>query len=65
MRFSKVLLIVNPASRRGARVRAKAERAFAEAGVTLVVMETEAPGHGAQIAAREAAELRCSVHARW
>jgi YegS/Rv2252/BmrU family lipid kinase len=52
-RFLRVLLIVNPASRRGARVRAKAERAFVEAGVSLVVVQTEAPGHGAQIAARE------------
>jgi YegS/Rv2252/BmrU family lipid kinase len=51
MPFNKVLLIVNPASRRGARVRAKAERAFRKAGVSLDVMETEASGHGSQLAA--------------
>src|SRR5512141_758131 len=49
--FSKVLLIVNPASRRGARVQHKAVRAFAKAGVAVTVMQTEAPGHGAQLAA--------------
>src|SRR4029078_356753 len=51
MQFSKVLLIVNPASRRGARVRGKAVRAFADAGVNLDVMETNAPGHGSELAA--------------
>ncbi|HEU4878067.1 MAG TPA: diacylglycerol kinase family protein [Gemmatimonadaceae bacterium] len=51
MPFSKVLLIVNPASRRGARVREKAVSAFAKAGVSLDVMETQAPGHGSQLAA--------------
>jgi YegS/Rv2252/BmrU family lipid kinase len=50
-RFSKVLLIVNPASRRGARVQHKAVDAFAHAGVAVSVMQTEAPGHGAQLAA--------------
>jgi YegS/Rv2252/BmrU family lipid kinase len=49
--FSKVLLIVNPASRRGARVQHKAVRAFSKAGVAVTVMQTEAPGHGAQLAA--------------
>jgi YegS/Rv2252/BmrU family lipid kinase len=49
--FAKVLLIVNPASRRGARVQHKAVRAFAKAGVAVTVMQTEAPGHGAQLAA--------------
>lgn len=51
MGISRVLLIVNPASRRGARVRKKAMRAFAKAGVHLDVMETNAPGHGSQLAA--------------
>ena len=55
MAFSRVLLSVNPASRRGARVRGKATRAFAKAGVTVDVMETKAPGHGAQLAAAHAA----------
>lgn len=50
-RFSKVLLIVNPASRRGSRVRDKAVRAFRAAGVDVTVMETEAPGHAGQLAA--------------
>ena len=45
-----VLLIVNPASRRGARVRNRALRAFADAGVECDVMPTEAPGHAATLA---------------
>jgi len=49
-RVEVVLLIVNPASRRGARIRAKAVRAFADAGVDCDVMMTEAPGHAAIIA---------------
>ncbi|HXV16815.1 MAG TPA: YegS/Rv2252/BmrU family lipid kinase [Gemmatimonadaceae bacterium] len=49
--FSKVLLIVNRASRRGARVQHKAVHAFSKAGVAVTVMQTEAPGHGAQLAA--------------
>lgn len=52
VRFNRVLLIVNPASRRGGRVLAKAEGAFAKAGVTADVVMTEAPGHAAQLAAR-------------
>ena len=47
----RVLLIVNPASRRGARLLRKALPAFQKAGVTVDVMKTEAPGHGAQLAA--------------
>jgi YegS/Rv2252/BmrU family lipid kinase len=50
--FRSVLLIVNPASRRGARVVKKAVEAFRKAGVTVEVMQTEAPGHGASLAAR-------------
>ncbi|HUR00849.1 MAG TPA: diacylglycerol kinase family protein [Gemmatimonadaceae bacterium] len=49
-RIENVLLIVNPASRRGARIRSRAERAFADAGVTCDVMPTEAPGHAATLA---------------
>ena len=51
VRFSRVLLIVNPASRRGARLEGKAVAAFEKCGVPFDVMKTEAPGHGAQIAA--------------
>lgn len=51
MRFNRVLVIVNPASRRGAKVLSKVERAFANAGVIAEVMKTDAPGHGAQLAA--------------
>ena len=49
-RIERVLLIVNPASRRGARIRAKALKAFADAGVACDVMPTEAPGHAAILA---------------
>jgi YegS/Rv2252/BmrU family lipid kinase len=49
-RIERVLLIVNPASRRGARIRRKAIEAFAEAGVGCDVMVTEAPGHAATLA---------------
>ena len=48
--IERVLLIVNPASRRGARVRDRAIRAFADAGVECDVMPTEAPGHAAVLA---------------
>lgn len=44
-RFERILLIVNPASRRAARIRHKAERAFERAGIAYDVMPTEAPGH--------------------
>jgi YegS/Rv2252/BmrU family lipid kinase len=49
-RIERVLLIVNPASRRGARIRAKALKAFVDAGVTCDVMATEAPGHASILA---------------
>jgi YegS/Rv2252/BmrU family lipid kinase len=49
-RIERVMLIVNPASRRGARIRAKALKAFADAGVACDVMPTEAPGHAAILA---------------
>jgi len=49
-RIGQVLLIVNPASRRGNRIRTKALRAFADAGVDCHMMVTEAPGHAAIIA---------------
>src|SRR6476619_1627555 len=46
-----VLLIVNPASRRGSRTRRRAIAAFAEAGVKCEMMVTTAPGHAAELAA--------------
>jgi len=49
-RIERVMLIVNPASRRGARIRVKALKAFADAGVACDVMPTEAPGHAAILA---------------
>ena len=51
MRINRVLLIVNPASRRGARMLGAAERAFASAGVVVDTTRTESPGHGAELAA--------------
>lgn len=49
--IQRVLLIVNPASRRGARVRKRALDAFIEAGVACELMVTNAPGHAAELAA--------------
>jgi len=49
-RIERVLLIINPASRRGARLRDKALKAFADAGVACDAMPTEAPGHAAVLA---------------
>ena len=46
----RVLLIVNPASRRGAKLRDKALRAFADAEVECELMATHAPGHAAELA---------------
>lgn len=56
MKYARVLLIVNPASRRGGRVFEKAGAAFARAGVDVTTMMTEAPGHGAQLAAAHASD---------
>lgn len=53
-RIERVLLIVNPASRRGARIRRKAYKAFGDAGVECEVMLTEAPGHAAILARNHA-----------
>ena len=55
MRFAprsieRVLLIVNPGSRRGARIHRQALKAFADAGVACDSMPTEGPGHAATIA---------------
>ena len=49
-RIERVLLIVNPASRRGHRIRTKALKAFSDAGVDCDMVLTEAPGHAAIIA---------------
>jgi YegS/Rv2252/BmrU family lipid kinase len=49
-RIDRVLLIVNPASRRGARIRRRAVTAFSDAGVDCDVMLTEAPGHAGTLA---------------
>lgn len=51
----RALLVVNPASRRGARARSAAVAAFAKAGVQLDVRITETPGHATRIAETEAA----------
>lgn len=53
-RIERVLLIVNPASRRASRIRQRAEQAFAKAGVECDVMPTEAPGHATTIARNQA-----------
>ena len=55
-RIGRVLLIVNPVSRRGARLRRKALKAFADAGVECELIETQAPGHAAIIAKAHAHE---------
>lgn len=49
----RVLLIVNPASRRGARAQRKAVAAFNAAGLQADVRVTEAPGHAARIVESE------------
>jgi YegS/Rv2252/BmrU family lipid kinase len=53
-RIDRVLLIVNPASRRGNRIRTKTLKAFADAEVDCDMVLTEAPGHAATIAKRHA-----------
>jgi diacylglycerol kinase (ATP) len=47
---TRVLLITNPASRRGARLELAALRAFQSAGAACDVSRTERPGHAAEIA---------------
>src|SRR6266480_3907681 len=49
-RIKRVLLIVNPASRRGDRIRRKTLKAFEEAGVECDLMPTQAPGHAGSLA---------------
>lgn len=45
---------MNPASRIGGKALPKAQRAFADAGVTCDTMLTDSPGHGAQLATEHA-----------
>ncbi|HEX5580474.1 MAG TPA: diacylglycerol kinase family protein [Gemmatimonadaceae bacterium] len=52
-----VLLVVNPASRRGGALRREAEAAFAQAGVECEVVTTERAGHAAAVAAERAPEF--------
>ena len=52
----RVLLLANPASRRGARLRVAAKHAFRAAGVDVDEMLTERPGHGRDLCGRYAAD---------
>ena len=45
----RVLLVANPASRRGARLRKAAVRVLREAGIDCDVVLTERPGHGREV----------------
>lgn len=49
--MKRVLLVANPASRRGAGMRKAALRAFEEAGVRCDAVLTAHPGHGAELSA--------------
>ena len=49
-RIDRVLLIVNPASRRAARIQHKAIKAFGKARVECDVMATQSPGHATTLA---------------
>ncbi len=53
--MKRVLLVANPASRRGAKLRAAAIGAFAEAGVECTPVLTERPGHAGDICRERAA----------
>ena len=48
----RVLLIINPGSRRGARRQRDALSAFGRANISCDAVETERPGHAADVAAR-------------
>lgn len=50
LQIRRVLLIVNPASRLGARALPKAQSAFADAGVLCDTRMTDSPGHAAELA---------------
>jgi diacylglycerol kinase (ATP) len=51
---TRVLLIANPASRRGARLAGRAIRAVKRTGATVELVNTERSGHAAEIAAARA-----------
>lgn len=51
MPLARVLLISNPASRRGASLTARALRALRAAGLEVTLAPTERPGHAAELAA--------------
>ncbi len=53
-----VLLVANPAARRGAKLHGAVLHAFRAAGVRCDAMLTEHPGHAAEIAARLAPDYR-------
>ena len=58
---TRVLLIANPASRRGGRLISRAEAAVVATGATCEVMRTERSGHAAELARTHAGEFdRCS-----
>lgn len=59
----RVLVVVNPASRRGRRVGTRAVRALERAGVQCTVLYTERPGHARTLAAAQAAthDVVCAV----
>ena len=54
---TRVLLIANPASRRGARLIDRAVHAVERAGATIEVARTERAGHAAEIAAARAEQF--------
>jgi diacylglycerol kinase (ATP) len=54
---TRVLLIANPASRRGARLVGRASAAVKATGATCEVANTERAGHAAEIAAARGAEF--------
>src|SRR5205823_5128139 len=55
----RVLLIANPASRRGGRLERAAVDAFHAAGVTCDAARTERPGHAAEIARARGRDYDC------
>jgi YegS/Rv2252/BmrU family lipid kinase len=56
-----LLLIVNPAARRAARVVAHARRVFTDAGVAFEEAWTERPGHAAEFASARARDVATVV----
>jgi YegS/Rv2252/BmrU family lipid kinase len=54
---TRVLLIANPASRRGARLIGRAVESVKKFGASIEVVKTERPGHAAEIAAARASQF--------